>query len=165
MRASRITSTMCLLSLLVPGVATAQETAPATAGKQSADQHRQIVKAIYIPRADQYAGIVSYEKYRDEMKHADYQIERMKSWPLLRAYFMSGEVDMAYVMCPLAMDMFHEKPNFRWVGLMHRDGNALAINDLINAYVNVAEKRIDRKPDAKVAAAFAKAKREFGHPT
>lgn len=52
---------------------------------------KQIVKAIYIPLADHYAGIVAYEKYRDQMEAADYQIERMKSWPLLRAYFMSGK--------------------------------------------------------------------------
>ena len=71
--------------------------------------NRQTIKAIYIPLADHYPGIVAYEKYRDQMKHADYTIERMKSWPLLRAYFMSGEVDMAYIICPQAMDMFGEK--------------------------------------------------------
>ena len=80
-------------------------------------QEKQPIKAIYIPLADHYAGIVAYEKYRDEMKAADYTIERMKSWPLLRAYFMSGEVDLAYIICPMAMDMFREKPNFRWVSL------------------------------------------------
>ena len=89
-------------------------------------QAKQIVTAIYIPLADHYAGIVAYEKYRDKMQYADYRIERMKSWPMLRARFMSGEVDMAYIICPQAMDMFAEKPNFRWVSLLHRDGNALA---------------------------------------
>ena len=136
----------------------------------AADQHpntdkKQTIKAIYIPLADHYAGIVAYEKYRDRMKLADYQIERMKSWPLLRAYFMSGEVDMAYIACPQAMDMFREKPNFRWVSLMQRDGNALAINELLNAQVNLAEKRKNRKPDAKVAQAFARMKDKFGSPT
>ena len=66
-------------------------------------ENRQTIKAIYIPLADHYPGIVAYEKYRNQMKHADYQIERMKSWPLLRAYFMSGEVDMAYIICPQNM--------------------------------------------------------------
>ena len=160
----RIISAMGLMSVFAAGIATAQETPRAATGGQTADQTRQVIRAAYIPLADHYAGIVAYEKYGDEMKHADYRIERMRSWPLLRAYFMSGEADMAYVMCPLAMDMFLEKPNFRWVGLMHRDGNALAINDLINTYVNVPAKRTDRKPDAKVAAAFAKAKGESGHP-
>lgn len=128
-------------------------------------REKQVIKAIYIPLADHYAGIVAYEKYRDQMKEADYRIERMKSWPLLRAYFMSGEVDLAYITCPMAMDMFAEKPNFRWVSLLHRDGNALAINDLLNAEVQLPKERLNRKPDAKVAKAYTKAKNEVGRPS
>jgi len=45
---------------------------------------KQSIKAIYIPLADHYSGIVAYEKYRDQMEKADYTIERMKSWPLIR---------------------------------------------------------------------------------
>ncbi len=128
-------------------------------------EEKQPIKAIYIPLADHYAGIVAYEKYRDDMQKADYVIERMKSWPLLRAYFMSGEADMAYIICPMAMDMFDEKPDFRWVSLLHRDGNALAINDLLNDDVKLPEERIKRKPDAKVANAFTKAKEHLGRPS
>ncbi|MEE8057373.1 MAG: ABC transporter substrate-binding protein [Pseudomonadales bacterium] len=123
------------------------------------------VKAAYIPLADHYAGIVAYEKYRDQMKKADYSIKRMKSWPLLRAYFLDGQSDMAYVMSPLAMDMYRENPSFKWVGQMHRDGNALAINDLINKYVNLPSKRVNRKPDAKVAEAYTLVKQEMGRPS
>ncbi|MBI9086085.1 MAG: ABC transporter substrate-binding protein [Desulfobacterales bacterium] len=128
-------------------------------------QAKQTVTAIYIPLADHYAGIVAYEKYRDKMLHADYRIERMKSWPLLRARFMSGEVDMAYIICPQAMDMFREKPGFRWVSLMHRDGNALAINDQLNIDVKLPAERTRRLPDKKVAEAYVKAKQKLGQPT
>ncbi|NOZ54169.1 MAG: ABC transporter substrate-binding protein [Gammaproteobacteria bacterium] len=117
---------------------------------------KQTIKALYIPLADHYAALVAYEKYRHKMKQADFQIEQMKNWDLLRAYFQSGDVDMAYVMSPLAMDMFNEKPHFRWVGLMHRDGNALAINDLLNKEVKLPPGRKGRKPDAKVAVALKK---------
>jgi len=159
MSASRMASVLFVLGFAA-GTATAKETPPTAAGRD-----KQVIKAIYIPLADHYAGIIAYEKYRDEMKHADYRIERMKSWPLLRAYFMAGEADLAYIICPQAMDMFRERPIFRWVSLMHRDGNALAINDLLNVYVNLPAKRNDRRPDAKVAAAFRKASSELGHPT
>ena len=120
------------------------------------------VKAIYIPLADHYAGIVTYERYRQDMKEADFQIERMKSWGLLRAYFMSGEVDMAFVMSPLALDMFAEAQNFRWVGLMHRDGNALAINQRIKDLIDLPTLRMDRKPTKSVAEAFAKLAQDSG---
>ncbi|MES9960238.1 MAG: ABC transporter substrate-binding protein [Sedimenticola sp.] len=123
------------------------------------------IKALYIPLADHYAAVVAYEKYGQQMRHADFQLEKMKSWPLLRAYFMSGEVDMAFIISPQAMDMFRERPNFRWVSLMHRDGNALAINDLLNADAKLEARRIDRKPDVRVADALGKAKRRLGRPT
>ncbi len=123
------------------------------------------IRAAYIPLADHYAGIVAYEKYRGEMVHADYTIERMKSWPLLRAYFMSGEADVAFIICPQAMDMFRESPTFRWVSLMHRDGNALAINDLLNADVRLPSERLERKPDGKVADALVSAREKSGEPT
>ncbi len=48
--------------------------------QSAAGQEKKVLKAIYIPLADHYAGIVAYENYRDKMNHADYEIERMKSW-------------------------------------------------------------------------------------
>lgn len=122
-----------------------------------ADSRKQTIKALYIPLADHYAALVAYERYRSKMKYADFQIEQMKNWDLLRAYFQTNEVDMAYVMSPLAMAMYNQKPHFKWIGLMHRDGNALAINDLLNKHVQLLEHRKDRKPDGKVAQALLKA--------
>ncbi len=129
-------------------------------------QAKETINAAYIPLADHYAGIVAFEKYRDQMQYADFKITRMKSWRLLRAYFFDNSlnVDMAFVMSPLAMDMFHERPEFRWVGQMHRDGNALAINDMLNQYVQLPSKRIDRKPNKKVAEAFSKASSQQHKP-
>lgn len=120
------------------------------------------LKALYVPLADHYAALVAYEKYRDQMKYANFQLEQMKSWDLLRAYFRSGRVDMAFVMAPLAMDMYAEKPYFKWVGLMHRDGSALAINTRLNKKVKIAVQRGFRKPDARVAEAFAQVHKETG---
>ncbi len=126
---------------------------------------KQTIKALYIPLADHYAALVAYERYRGEMKQADFQITQMKNWDLLRSYFQSGEADMAYVMSPLAMDMYTEKPHFRWVGLMHRDGNALAINNLLNNDIRVAKHRKDRKPDEKVAIVLGKIYQNTGRAT
>lgn len=126
---------------------------------------KQTVKALYIPLADHYAALVAYERYRKKMKYADFKIEKMKNWDLLRAYFQSGEVDMAYVMSPLAMDMYSHKPHFRWIGLMHRDGNALAINDLLNKQVQLPAQRKDRKPNKKVAEALKEIYDKDGHTT
>ncbi len=126
---------------------------------------RHPIKALYIPLADHYAALVAHERYRDKMIYADFQINQMKNWDLLRAYFQSGKADMAFVMSPLAIDMYSEKPHFRWIGLMHRDGNALAINDLLNKEVQLPIARKDRKPDERVARALEKIFLEKNRPT
>jgi len=120
----------------------------------NANPKKHDVEALYIPLADHYAALVAYERYSDDMKYANFKITQMGNWDLLRAYFQSGEVDMAFVMSPLAMDMYSDEPNFRWIGLMHRDGNALAINNLIRNQINLPKNRKDRKPNAEVANAL-----------
>ncbi|OUR83476.1 nitrate ABC transporter substrate-binding protein [Cycloclasticus sp. 46_120_T64] len=112
---------------------------------------KQRIHALYIPLADHYAALVAYERYRDKMIHADFIIEKMGNWDLLRGYFQTGEPDMAFVMSPLAMDMYRQQQNFRWIGLMHRDGNALAINDLFRQQIQLPPLRKDRLPTADVA--------------
>jgi len=121
-----------------------------------ASKTKQPIHALYVPLANHYAALVAYERYRSEMVHADFTVEKMDNWDLLRALFQSGEVDMAFIMSPLAMDMYREKPHFRWIGLMHRDGNALTINDKFNQSVNVAPLRKHRKPTNTVAEVLKK---------
>lgn len=125
-------------------------------------EYKQTIEAAYIPLADHYPALVAYEKYGKKMKNAQFKLHRMNSWIELRALFMSGEIDMAFIICPMAMDMFLEDPHFRWVGLIHRDGNALAINELLNERVQLPTQRSLRKPDSKVAEAFSDAKAQNG---
>ncbi len=54
----------------------------------------------------------------------------------------------------MVMDMYAENPNFKWVSLIHRDGNALCINQLLNSQVHIEKNRKNRIPDNKVANAF-----------
>jgi len=131
----------------------------------AASDTKKKVHALYIPLADHYAALVAYERYASQMKHADFQITQIKNWDLLRAYFQSGTVDMAYVMTPLAIDMFNEKPHFRWIGLMHRDGNALAINHILNKDITLKKHRYNRKPDAQVALSLRKSYQEYKRST
>ncbi len=135
-----------------------------TAPAQEAAAKRQTVKAIYIPLADHYAGVVAYEKYRGAMVRADYQIETIPGPELVRARFREADVDMAFNVCPMVIDMFAEEPDFRWISLIHRDGNALAINEVLGKHVHLSDNRLDRKPDEAVAAAFGRLKRENGDP-
>jgi len=133
---------LLFLNLSLQAIAAPSHKAPA---------EKQSIKALYIPLADHYAALVAYEKYGSQMQFADFQIRQMKNWDFLRAYFQAEQVDMAFVMTPLAIDMFTEKPHFRWVSLMHRDGNALAINDVLYRQISLPSDRLDRKPDDQLA--------------
>ena len=116
------------------------------------------IHAVYIPLADHYPAIVAYEKYRSQMKEADFIINQKKSWRSLRGQFEAGRADMAFIISPMAMDMFAKKPDFRWVSLLHRDGNALAVNKHMEQYLSLPADRKDRKPGLQVAEAFTQAK-------
>jgi NitT/TauT family transport system substrate-binding protein len=64
----------------------------------------------------------------------------------------------------MAMAMFAEAPDFRFVSLLHRDGNALAINERLNESVHLPEDRSLRKPDDRVATAFFELAQKNGSP-
>ncbi len=123
------------------------------------------IKAIGIPLADHYAGVVAYEKYRDKMKYADYRLILLPGPNLVRAYFYSEpDADIAFNVAPMVMDMFAEKPDFRWISLIHRDGNALAVNTQLEAQLDLPADRISRRPDRKIAEAFGDYKKTTGRP-
>ncbi len=132
---------------------------PCAFGGETISSDKVRIKAIGIPLADHYAGIVALEKYRDKMMHADYQLMLLPGPELVAAYFRSQpDADIAFNVSPMIMDMFREKQNFKWISLIHRDGNALAINDLMNAVVKLNRNKLKRKPDIRVAEALAEFK-------
>nr|WP_226986424.1 ABC transporter substrate-binding protein [Saccharophagus degradans] len=116
--------------------------------------NKEPIRALYIPLADHYAALVAYERYAPHMQYADFQLSKMNNWDLLRAHFYEGRADLAFVMSPLAMDMYREMGDFRWIGLMHRDGNALAVNEIIAGQLELSPHRKDRTPNQDLANAI-----------
>ncbi|MDC2887733.1 ABC transporter substrate-binding protein [Psychrosphaera algicola] len=109
------------------------------------------VNAIYVPLADHYAAIVAFEKYAEQMKYADFSIQQMKNWDLLKTKFLEGNTEIAFAMAPLALNMFTESPIFKWIGLMHRDGNGLAINNVLANQLELPDDHNERKPSHDLA--------------
>lgn len=124
---------------------------------------RETVNALYIPLADHYAALVAYETYRQRMVHADFRLQQMRSWPQLRGAFRDGAADLAFIISPMAMAMFAEQPDFRWVGLMHRDGNALVINAQLQADLPLPDDQRERRADDTAARALKRARQYLGH--
>ena len=122
------------------------------------------INAMYLPIAGHYAGIIAYEKYRKDMKSVSFSIQRVKNWETLKTQFLSGETDMAFTTAPLAIAMFSEKPFFRWVSLLHRNGSALAVNDQFLKTFTLADSRIQRKPTDALAIAIKEYQRQTQKP-
>lgn len=124
-----------------------------------------IINAVGIPLADHYPAIIAYEKYKDQMLHADFRLKLLPGPELVRAYFRSKpDIDIAFNVSPMVMDMFAKKPDFRWVSLIHRDGNVLAINEPFNEIVKLPLKKNKRLPDNKIAEALTFFKHDLGNP-
>lgn len=123
------------------------------------------ITAIGLPLADHYAGIVAYEKYRHRMQKAEFNLKLLSSPGLVRAYFFSEpDADIAFNVCPMVMDMFSRKPIFRWISLIHRDGNALTINKHMYDQVNLSMDKRSRLPDDKIANVIKSYRAEFDEP-
>ena len=128
------------------------------AATANAESGKETIHALFIPLADHYAAIVAYEKYRLHMEHADFRLERIDGPWLVRTRFREPDVDMAFEVAPMAMDMFREQPDFRWIGLLHRDGNALAVNELLDSYIGLPLERDRRLPNRRIANGLRKAR-------
>lgn len=123
------------------------------------------ILALGIPLADHYAGIVAYERYKNKMKHADYKLLILPGPDLVRRYFRSyKEADVAFNVAPMVMDMYAKKPDFRWISLIHRDGNALVINKALDKKVHLDADKSKRIPDGQLAQALSDIKKETGKP-
>ena len=53
-------------------------------------------------------------------------------------------------MNPLAMVIYQEKPHIRCIRLMYRDGNALAIHNIVKKEVNLTGKQSQRMPNSQL---------------
>jgi len=136
-----------------------------TSGTISFAGDRVPITAIGIPLADHYPAIVAYEKYRHLMQTAEFKLKLLPGPRLVRAYFFSEvDADIAFNVCPMVMDMFIQKPIFRWISLIHRDGNALTINKYICDQVDIPMDKRGRLPDDKVADAIKSYRAEFNEP-
>jgi NitT/TauT family transport system substrate-binding protein len=72
---------------------------------------------------------------------------------------------MTALVSPLALKMFEQDgQRIRWLGLAHRDGNALAINGIFASEMKLSEAREQRKPDDEFIKAVKKLKSQGKAP-
>lgn len=81
----------------------------------------------YLPILDHITLVVSYEKDNKTFKEVDVELKIFKRWDELAGALDAGAIDAAFILSPLAMDMFNSGMDIRTVLLAHRNGSAITV--------------------------------------
>jgi NitT/TauT family transport system substrate-binding protein len=85
------------------------------------------LKVGYLPILDHLTLLVSHAKDNDSFQQVEIQPKQFKSWDELVGALKAGVLDAAFIMSPLAMDLFNHDTAIKTVLLAHRDGSAVTV--------------------------------------
>ncbi|GEM_PF-686572 len=116
------------LAVLVGGLAgaalPAQEHPPATV---IAPLNRLELNAGYLPILDHLPLLVSHARDSGGFQHITVTPKLFKSWDEMQGALKAGVINAAFILSPLAMDLFRNGQNIRAILLAHRDGAAITV--------------------------------------
>lgn len=85
------------------------------------------MKVGYLPILDHLTLAVSHERENELFKEVDVEPKMFKKWDELAGAIKAGTIDAAFILSPLAMDMFNSGVDIRTVLLGHRNGSAITV--------------------------------------
>jgi len=68
----------------------------------------------------------------EDLQHVEIETVQMFGWNEVGDALLKGDIDMAFMLAPYAMDLYHTKPEFKLVLLGHRDGSIIVTNKRAN---------------------------------
>ncbi len=81
----------------------------------------------YLPILDHLALLVSHTKDNNSFQHVTIKPKMFKSWREMVGALKAGVIDAAFILSPLAMDLFNQGVDIKTVLLAHRDGSAITV--------------------------------------
>jgi NitT/TauT family transport system substrate-binding protein len=87
------------------------------------------LKVGYLPILDHLALLVSHAQDNDAFKQVEIQPKLFKSWAEMVGALKVGAIDAAFIMSPLAMDLFNHGLDIQTILLAHRDGSAITVKN------------------------------------
>lgn len=81
----------------------------------------------YLPILDHLPLLVSHHQDNDKFQHVSITPRLFKSWAEMSGALKAGVIDAAFILSPLAMDLFNEGVPIQTVLLAHRDGSAITV--------------------------------------
>jgi len=85
------------------------------------------LKVGYLPILDHLTLLVSHAQDNDAFKTVKIQPKVFKSWRGMVGALKAGVIDAAFILSPLAMDLFNEGVDIKAILLAHRDGSAITV--------------------------------------
>jgi len=95
-------------------------------GKTFAD-NRVHLRVGYLPILDHLTLLVSHSKDNCLSQQIDIQPKMFKAWGEMVGALKAGVIDAAFILSPLAMDLFNQGVDIRTILLAHRDGSAITV--------------------------------------
>ena len=96
---------------------------------------KKMLKVGYLPIVDHLIlGVTNHKLQNGLESNEHYEIEPVKkfSWNEVGDALTAGEIDIAFMLIPYAMDLYFTKPNIKLILLSHRDGSIIVTNKRAN---------------------------------
>jgi len=91
-----------------------------------AAEHSEL-KVGYLPILDHLPLMVSHAQDADRFQHITIQPKLFKSWREMVGALEARVINSAFILSPLAMDLFNKGMDIRTILLAHRDGSAITV--------------------------------------
>jgi NitT/TauT family transport system substrate-binding protein len=85
------------------------------------------LKVGYLPILDHLALLVSHANDRCSFQYVEIEPKMFKAWGEMVGALKAGIIDAAFILSPLAMDLFNQGLEVKTILLAHRDGSAITI--------------------------------------
>ncbi len=98
----------------------------------------------YLPILDHLTLMVSHARDNDSFKHIRIEPRMFKGWNATAGALKAGVIDAAFLLSPLAMDLFVQGADIRSVLVGHRNGSGITVrkDSAINAPGDLKGKKI-----------------------
>lgn len=85
------------------------------------------LKVGYLPILDHLTLLVSHHQDNDTFEQVEIQPKLFKAWREMVGALKAGVIDVAFILSPLAMDLFNQGLDIKTILLAHRDGSAITV--------------------------------------
>jgi len=93
------------------------------------------LKVGYLPIVDHLILGMTKHKISNQLEKNDYfdiELKKMFGWNEIGDALMNGDIDVAFMLAPYAMDLYYAKKNLKLVLLSHRNGSIIVTNKAAN---------------------------------